>query len=82
MKNDIQHILKGLLSILIIGLIIFMVAKLFIFLLPVILVVIGIYLVYRIYNEVRRKTNSTRTSSKKVKNEIEEAEILNEKFDK
>jgi len=82
MKNDVQYILKGLLNILIIGLIIFIVAKLFIFLMPVIIVLIVVYLIYRIFNEIKRKTSSTGGKSKKIKNDIEEAEILNEKFDK
>lgn len=82
MKNDVQYILKILLNILIIGIIVFLVAKLFIFLLPVIIVLIIAYYIYRIFNEAKGKVNKTSNKTKKIKNEIEDAEIVEEKFDK
>jgi len=81
MKSDIKSILTILLNIFIIGLIIFIVGKLFIFLLPIIIVLIIIYYIYRIYCETKIKVNANK-KDKNVKNKIDEAEVINEKFDK
>ena len=57
--NNINDVIKLVLNFLVIGIIIYIVARLFIFLLPVILVLIVIYYVYRIYRETRNKVKNT-----------------------
>jgi len=75
--NNINDVIKLVLNFLVIGIIIYIVARLFIFLLPVILVLIVIYYVYRIYRETRNKVKNTNNNPK-----IVDAEIISEKFDK
>jgi len=76
---NIEYIVKLILNLLIVGVIIYVVAKLFIFLLPVIIVLIIAYYVYRIYMETKNKV----VNKKKDKNNnIIDAEIINERFDK
>ena len=81
MNNNISNIFKIILQVIIIGGIIVLVAHLFVFLLPVILVFILFYYIYRIFFEtkVKMKKNS---NGKNIKNTIEEAEVVEEKFDK
>ena len=78
--NNLNIYIKILLNLLIISIIIYLVIKLFIFLLPVILILIGIYYVYRIYIETKNKYPKEK-ATKKEKGIID-AEIINEKFDK
>ena len=76
---NIEYIVKIVLNVLIIGLIIYVVAKLFIFLLPIIIVLIILYYVYRIYLETKNKFNSRKQDKK---DNVIDAEIVNERFDK
>lgn len=85
MKFDIKNIIKVLLSVFIIGLIIYFAINLFIFLLPVIVVLIIAYYLYRIFVQTKlKKTASTnnKNNNTRIKNSIEEAEVVSEKFDK
>ena len=84
MKNNIEYILKMVLNFLVIGVVIFLIAKLFIFLLPIILVLIIGYYLYRIFFQTKFKeeNNKPKSNNKNLKNKIEEAEVINEKFDK
>lgn len=75
--SNLSYFLKLILWILIIGLIIYVIAKLFIFLLPIIIVLIVGYLIYKkVYNEKRTTTNKNR-----IKEKIIDAEIVSEKID-
>ncbi len=77
---NIEYIVKIVLNILIVGLVIYAVARLFIFLLPVIVVFIIIYYAHKIYIETK---NKMKENTKKSKNDkIIDAEIINERFDK
>ena len=76
--NNTNEIIKIILNFLIVGIIIYVVARLFIFLLPVIIVLIILYYVYRIYLETKSKVGEQQSSDKK----IVDAEIIDEKFDK
>lgn len=76
--NNVNDILKIVLNFLIIGVIIYVVARLFIFLLPVIIVLIILYYVYRIYRESKNKM----VTKEDKNNKIIDAEIIDEKFDK
>ena len=76
---NIEYIVKIVLNVLIIGIILYVVLRLFIFLLPVIIVLIILYYVYRIYLETKNKVNNKKQDKK---NNIIEAEIVNERFDK
>lgn len=77
--NTLEEIIKIIINVLIVGLIIYVVARLFIFLLPVIIVLIGCYYIYRIYMETK---NKMKKDKKEIKNKIVDAEIVSEKFDK
>ncbi len=80
-----MNIIKIILNIIIIGLIIFLCANLFVFLLPFILVIVLAYFLYSIFVFQKRKNNSSmhKTSSRKtIKNNVEEAEVIKEEFDK
>ena len=79
--NDIKYIVKIIINVLIVSFIIYIVARLFIFLLPIIIVLIIAYYVYRIYMETKNKMQVNKSNRKK-KNEIIDAEIIDEKFDK
>ena len=79
MNNDIKYILRMILGLLITGFIVFIVIKLFIYILPVIAILIIGYYLYILYKQGKFKMK------KKVKERKErgpEAEILNERFDK
>ena len=76
---DIKYIIKIVLNVLIIGFIIYLVANLFIFLLPIIIVLIIAYYIYRIYLETKNKIKNSKT---KKNEKVIDAEIINEKFDK
>lgn len=78
MKN-LNIYIRFFLNILFVSIIIYLVVKLFIFLLPVILILIGAYYVYRIYKEVNNKSKDNKSTKEKG---IIDAEIINEKFDK
>ena len=86
MKNNIQDILKIIISVFIIGAIIILGTKLLIFLLPVIIVGLILYYIYinflkgKFYKN-KKQTKSNKTT-KNIKNKIEEAEIIEERFDK
>lgn len=86
MKNNVEYILKIILNIIVIGLIIFIFAKLFIFLLPIILILIGLYYIYKIFLEkvIKKRKNNFKfnKNNRNLKDNIEEAEIIKEKFDK
>ena len=80
-----MNIIKIILNIIIIGLIVFLCANLFVFLLPFILVIVLAYFLYSIFVFRKRKNNSSihKTSSRKtIKNNVEEAEVIKEEFDK
>ena len=79
--NDIKYIVKIIINVLIVSFIIYIVARLFIFLLPIIIVLIIAYYVYRIYMETKNRMQVNKSNRKK-KNEIIDAEIIDEKFDK
>ena len=76
--NNIEEIVKIVINVLIVGVIIYVVARLFIFLLPVIIILIVGYYLYRIYMETKNKVKK----DKDDKNKIVDAEIVSEKFDK
>ena len=76
---NIEYIVKIILNVLIIGLIIYVFAKLFIFLLPVVIVLIILYYVYRIYLETKSKIKNNKEEKK---DKVIDAEIINERFDK
>ena len=76
---DNMSILKMILNIIIIGFIIYIVANLFIALLPIVLILIGIYYVYKVFIDANRKKE--RKSNKKD-DIVVDAEIIEEKFDK
>ena len=80
-----MNIIKIILNIIIIGLIVFLCANLFVFLLPFILVIVLAYFLYSIFVFRKSKNNSSihKTSSRKtIKNNVEEAEVIKEEFDK
>ena len=79
--NDIKYIVKIIINVLIVSFIIYIVARLFIFLLPIIIVLIIAYYVYRIYMETKNKMQVNKSNRKK-KPDIIDAEIIDEKFDK
>lgn len=85
MKNNIECILKIIVNTVIVGIIIVVVANLFMFLLPFILIGIIAYYLYKIFLEakikVKRNENNNK-SHRNIKNVVEEAEIVKEKFDK
>ena len=78
-NNDVKYMIRIILNFLIIGLIIFLVIKLFAFLLPIILVLVAIYIIYLF---ILKSKNNTVKKQKEIKNKIPEAEIVKEKFDK
>lgn len=83
MRNNLEDILKLILTVLIVGTLIVLGTKLFIFLLPIIIVVlIGYYIYIKFLKKEINKNNKTSKKKKKIKNKIEEAEIIEEKFDK
>lgn len=86
MKNNVQYILKIALNVIVIGLIIFLSIKIFVFLLPIILIVIIGYYLYLFFFKAKVKTkysnNKFQNNFKNLKNNIEEAEIIQEKIDK
>ena len=79
MNNDLNNIIRIVLNLIIVSLIIYVVAKLFIFLLPVIIVLIIIYYLYRIFEATK---NKVKINNKTKKDNIQDAEVINEKFDK
>lgn len=83
MRNNLEDILKLILTVLIVGTLIVLGTKLFIFLLPIIIVVlIGYYIYIKFLKKEINKNNKTSKKKKTIKNKIEEAEIIEEKFDK
>lgn len=76
---NVEYIVKLVLNLLIVGIIIYVVARLFIFLLPIIIVLIILYYAYRIYIETKNKVKDKQEIKKK---KIVDAEIINERFDK
>ena len=76
---EIKYILRIILNVLIVSFIIYLVARLFIFLLPIIIVLIILYYIYRIYMETKNKVQENKISKK---DKIMDAEIIDEKFDK
>lgn len=83
MRNNLEDILKLILTVLIVGTLIVFGTKLFIFLLPIIIVVlIGYYIYIKFLKKEINKNNKTSKKKKTIKNKIEEAEIIEEKFDK
>ena len=75
--NNLNTYIKIFLNLLIISIIIYLVVNLFIFILPIILILIGMYYLYRMYIKVKNKPKDN-----KFQKEIIDAEIINEKFDK
>lgn len=89
MKNNIEHILRIILYIIITGIVIYLGINLFIFLLPFLLIIgIGYYLYITFFKGKfkqkvnKNKSNNIKKTTKSIKNKIEEAEIIEEKFDK
>lgn len=79
MNNDIKYILRMILGLLITGFIVFIVIKLFIYILPVIAILIIGYYLYILYKQGKFKLKK---KVKERKERVPEAEILNERFDK
>lgn len=79
MNSDISYILRIILNFLVVGIIIYIVARLFIFLLPIIIVLIIAYYIYRIYLETKTKIKENNNDKK---DKVMDAEIISEKFDK
>lgn len=79
MNNDIKYILRLILGLLITGFIVFIVIKLFIYILPVIAILIIGYYLYILYKQGKFKIKK---KFKERKERVPEAEILNERFDK
>ncbi|MBR3660575.1 MAG: hypothetical protein IKN63_01560 [Bacilli bacterium] len=75
--NNINDIVKIILNLLIVGIIIYIVARLFIFLLPIIIFLIIAYYIYRIYMETKNKVEKEKSNKK-----IIDAIIIEEKIDK
>lgn len=89
MKNNIERILKIIIYIIIMGLVIYLGIKVFIFLLPFLLIAgIGYYLYVNFFKgkfkpkTTKNKNNNSTKKTKSIKNSIEDAEIIEEKFDK
>ena len=85
MNNDISLIIKRL-AMFIIGIaIIVVVAHVFVFLLPFILLFLVFYYLYRFYYGKKNTDNDSKEETKNdfkgIKNDIEEADIIKEKFD-
>lgn len=79
MNSDISYILRVVLNFLVVGIIIYIVARLFIFLLPIIIVLIIAYYIYKIYLETKTKIKENNNDKK---DKVMDAEIISEKFDK
>lgn len=79
MNNDIKYTLRMILSLLITGFIVFIVIKLFIYILPVIAILIIGYYLYILYKQGKFKIKK---KVKERKERVPEAEVLNERFDK
>ena len=73
MNNDTKIILKNILIIIAIGIVVILLAHLFFFLLPFFLIAWLFYIIYKYL-----KTNSKEPK----KDDIEEAEVVKERFDK
>lgn len=83
MRNNLEDILKLILTVLIVGTLIVLGTKLFIFLLPILIVaLIGYYIYIKFLKKEFNKKNKTSEKKRTIKNKIEEAEIIEEKFDK
>ena len=83
MRNNLEDILKLILTVLIVGTLIVLGTKLYIFLLPILIVVlIGYYIYIKFLKKKFNKKNKTSEKKRTIKNKIEEAEIIEEKFDK
>ena len=78
---EIKYILRTILNVLIMCTVIYIVARLFIFLLPVIIVLIVLYYIYKIYVQTKNKVNNQKTKTKSKKIDVADAEIINERFD-
>lgn len=77
---NIEKFLKLLLNLIIISVIMYIVINLFIYLLPVILILIGVYYLYKLYREFKNKDRVE--SNSKKKDNVLDAEIICEKFDR
>lgn len=77
--NDIRYILRMILSLLITGFIVFIVIKLFVYILPIIAILIIGYYIYILYKQGKFKIKK---KVKEKKEKVPEAEVLNERFDK
>ncbi len=73
MNNDTKIILKNILIIIAFGIIVILLAHLFFFLLPILLIAWLFYIIYKYL-----KTNNKETK----KDDIKEAEVVKERFDK
>ncbi len=80
MNNNLEKAIRIILNILIVGLIVYVVARLFIFLLPIVIVLIVLYYLYKIYVETKGKIAKNKFSDKK--DNIVDAEIIDEKINK
>lgn len=89
MKNNIERILKIIIYIIVMGLVIYLGIKVFIFLLPFLLIAGIVYYLYVNFfkgklkpKTTKNKNNNSTKKTKSIKNSIEDAEIIEEKFDK
>ena len=87
--ENIKSVLKIIINILVIGVIIFLGINLFVFLLPLLVVIILIYYLYQFFVKRKKRnsfaknvySNEPKNSRKNIKNQVEDAEVINEKFD-
>ena len=76
--NNVNYKLKMIINLMIICLIVYLGIKLFIYLLPILLIIIGAYYIYKFY----KKNSIVIRKEKDSSNEkIIDAEIIDEKFD-
>ena len=76
---NIEYILKLIIGFIITGLLLYLTIKVFIFLLPVIIILVVIYYAYKFIKESKSKTKK---NNKSIKEKIQDAEIISERFDK
>lgn len=79
MSNDIKYIIKMILGFLITGFIVFVVIKLFVYLLPIIAILIIGYYLYILYKQGKFKI---KRKVKERKERVPDADIIEERFDK
>ena len=82
MSNNFKMIFRNILTVIIIIGILILVAHLFIFLLPIFFFLAIIYYLYILFFKDKFKVKKRKTRNSKLhKENIKEAEVINEKFD-